>query len=202
MISSYCLGDFVMLTNCMTISELNQILKDHPNTIASKYIKERSKRFVFIKEGRLDTIIRIIMNEYTNYKHRLPADIANCNVIHLRLGDVVAGNTWHEIEKRPLGIDYLKEIAPEGKSYVIGKCFFASASSKNYDECIEKSNEYLSTCLNELNATHFDGGSADIDLLCALKSKCFVQGKGYYSKLIVEIRKKLGLKCIELNTFP
>jgi len=51
--------------------------------------------------------------------------------------------------------------------------------------------------MNELNAEHFDSVNADIDLCCAVKSKLFIQGKGYYSKLIVEIRKKLNLQSIE-----
>jgi hypothetical protein len=48
-----------------------------------------------------------------------------------------------------------------------------------------------------LRAEYFDSGNADIDLYCAVKSKIFIQGKGYFSKLIVEIRKRLNLYCIE-----
>jgi hypothetical protein len=38
-----------------------------------------------------------------------------------------------------------------------------------------------------------------LDLCCAVKSKCFVQGTGYFSKLIIEIRKKLHLQNIETS---
>ena len=51
--------------------------------------------------------------------------------------------------------------------------------------------------ITELQAEYFDSGNADIDLYCAIKSKIFIQGKGYFSKLIVEIRKRLNLYCIE-----
>ncbi len=39
---------------------------------------------------------------------RLPLDISESIVIHLRLGDVVAGHQLHEKVKRPLSVDYLK----------------------------------------------------------------------------------------------
>jgi hypothetical protein len=60
--------------------------------------------------------------------------------------------------------------------------------------------EYLHNVINELKATHFNSGNADIDLYCAIKSKLFIQGRGGFSKLIVEIRKKLNLDSIETNT--
>jgi hypothetical protein len=47
-----------------------------------------------------------------------------------------------------------------------------------------------------------DSGDADLDLWCAEKTKVFVQGqgKGFYSQLIVEI-KKIKLKSIAIDTF-
>jgi hypothetical protein len=54
--------------------------------------------------------------------------------------------------------------------------------------------------LNTLGATHFDGGHPDIDLCFAIKAKNFIQGKGFYSRLIVEIRRRLGLKSIETQS--
>jgi hypothetical protein len=51
--------------------------------------------------------------------------------------------------------------------------------------------------INELHAEHFNSNNADIDLCCAIKSKLFIQGRGFFSKLIVEIRKKLNLDNIE-----
>ena len=89
-------------------------------------------------------------------------------------------------------------INDHNKKYIIGKCFFAIYSSRNYDECIHKSNVYLQNVINELHAEHFNSGNADTDLCCAVKSKVFIQGKGYFSKLIIEIRKKLNLPSIEI----
>ena len=62
------------------------------------------------------------------------------------------------------------------------------------------SNEYLQNVINELDAKYFNSVIADIYLYCAIKSKIFIQGRGYFSKLIVEIRKKLNLKSIETTT--
>jgi hypothetical protein len=81
----------------------------------------------------------------------------------------------------------------------MGKCFFAKTSSTNYEDCIKYSNIYLQNVINELDAEHFDSGNTDIDLCCAVKSKLFLQGRGFFSKLIVEIRKKLNLKNIETS---
>lgn len=54
--------------------------------------------------------------------------------------------------------------------------------------------------LTDLEAEHFDSGNADIDLCCAVQSKIFVQGKGYFSKLIAEIRKNLTATNQHWNT--
>ena len=141
------------------------------------------------------------INRIQKCTNLLPEDIENSTVIHVRLCDVVGGDMWHEQLKRPLDIDYLKRVIPPNqKIYIIGKCFFAQPSSTNYDECIHLSNKYLESALKELNASHFDGGDADIDLCCAVKSKCFIQGRGFFSSLIVDIRKKLDKECIETAT--
>jgi hypothetical protein len=143
------------------------------------------------------SLITDIVLEYIN-SLVLPKDVVNSTVIHLRLGDVVAGDTEHEKEKRPYDINYIKSLVKNDatKKYVIGKCFFAQPSSTNYEECIRLSDVYLKEVLRELNAEHFDSGDADIDLCCAVKAKVFVKGKGYYSCLIAEIRKKLNLETI------
>ena len=52
----------------------------------------------------------------------------------------------------------------------------------------------------ELQAEHLNTDDADLDLCVAVKSKLFVQGKGNYSNIIVNIRKKLNLENIELTT--
>ena len=80
----------------------------------------------------------------------------------------------------------------------MGKCFFAKTSSNNYQECIEKSNKYLNDVISNFNGTYLDLGSADMDLLAGISCKTFIQGKGYFSKLITEIRKKFNKDSIEL----
>ena len=196
MISCYRLGDLVFLP--LEEDVKNEILMKHPNSIGSKYILEKRNN---TNCNNIDLITKIVMEHIVQNLDFLPKNITDSTLIHLRLGDVVAGNTWHEKEKRPLQIDYIKSllINDNNKKYIIGKCFFAMYSSTNYDECIHASNEYLQNVINEINAEHFNSGNADIDLCCAVKSKIFIQGKGYFSKLIVEIRKKLNLNSIETD---
>jgi len=199
-VSTYRLGDLVLLQ--LSPKEKNEILIDHPNSIGSKYIIEKNKN-THIKN--IDLLSMIVQEYIEKYKEVLPKDIENSTVIHLRLGDVVAGNEFHEKLKRPLSVNSIinsiqsNSINKDNKKYILGKCFFAKPSSTNYEECITLSNNYLKEVVTSLNAEHFDSGNADIDLCCAVKAKLFVQGKGYFSKLIVELRKKLNLENIETH---
>jgi hypothetical protein len=197
MISSYRLGDLVLLNN-LNDAETKLILTEHPNSIASKYILEKRKNGA---NNNIEVITNIVMEHIDEHVDLLPKNITDSTLIHLRLGDVIAGTEFHEIAKRPLDINYLKSVVANDTNpkYVIGKCFFAETSSRNYEECIRLSDEYLHQVINELHAEHFDSGNADIDLYCAVKSKLFIQGKGFFSKLIVEIRKKLHLQNIETS---
>ena len=197
MISSYRLGDLVFFDN-LSENENNEILMD-TNSFGSKYILEKRNNTTC---NNIDLITKIIMEQIEQNLHFLPKNITDSTLIHLRLGDVVAGNEWHEKIKRPLEVDYIKSLVSNDTNpkYVIGKCFFAKPSSTNYEECIDKSNEYLHNVINELQAEYFNSGNADIDLCCGVKSKLFIQGRGFFSKLIVEIRKKLNLSSIETST--
>jgi len=195
MISSYRLGDLLLLF--LDENEENEILNQHPNSIGSKYIlKKRSNNY---SGDNIDLITEIVLEHIEQNLELLPNNISDSTTIHLRLGDVVAGNEWHEIIKRPFQIDHIQSLLINdfNKKYIIGKCFFAKPSSNNYEDCINLSNIYLQDAINKLQAEHFNSGNADIDLCCAVKSKLFVQGRGYFSKLIVEIRKKLNLNNIE-----
>ena len=196
MISCYRLGDLVFLP--LEEDVKNEILMKHPNSIGSKYILEKRNN---TNCNNIDLITKIVMEHIVQNLEFLPKNITDSTLIHLRLGDVVAGNEWHEKIKRPLEVDYIKSLVSNDTNpkYVIGKCFFAKPSSTNYEECIDKSNKYLHNVINELQAEYFNSGNADIDLCCGVKSKLFIQGRGFFSKLIVEIRKKLNLSSIETS---
>jgi hypothetical protein len=196
MISSYRLGDLVFLG--LKRNEENEILTEHPNSIGSKYILEKRNNC----GNNINIITKIVLEHVEQNLAFLPKDISDSTLIHLRLGDVIAGNAWHEKLKRPLSIEHIQSLVANdtNKKYVIGQCFFAKPSSTNYEECIKLSNEYLQNTINELQAEHFNSGNADIDLCCAVKSKIFIQGRGFFSKLIVEIRNKLNLNSIETKT--
>jgi hypothetical protein len=196
-LSSYRLGDLYNGYNKETMHTqdiADEILLDFPESIGAEYIK-RCRHYQDI-----DTMVEIVLEFVKKYKDIIPKEVEQSTVIHLRIGDVVAGTTDHEQMKRPLSIDYYKDkLEPNEKIYVIGKCFFARPSSKNYDECIDKSNKYLKEIIDGLNATHYDGGNADVDLCFAVLSKRFFQGRGFYSKLITVIRNKLNLENIETS---
>ena len=196
MISSYRLGDLVLLN--LNENEENEILTDYPNSIGSKYILKKNNN---TNINNIDIITEIVLEHIEQNLDFLPKDISDSTLIHLRLGDVVSGNEWHEKIKRPINPNYIKFLLKNdtNKKYVIGKCFFAKTSSSNYEDCINCSNKYLQNIINELKAEHFNSENADIDLCCAIKSKIFLQGRGYFSKLILEIRKKLGLQNIETS---
>jgi len=193
MISPYRLGDLVF----MWVEEEDQklILSDYPDSIGAKFILEKGKNN---HRDNMSIMYDIVSDLLKKDNDIIPQDVDDSTVIHLRLGDVIAGTTYHEQGKRPLSVDYLKEELKDNtdKRYVMGKCFFARASSTNYVECVKKSNEYLQSVITELDAEYFDSGNADIDLLFGIKSKLFVQGKGYFSKLIVFLRQRMGLPCI------
>lgn len=210
-VSSYRLGDLVVLLLAEDIQ--CEILEKYPESIASKYIIEKRKYYcknknikenpIDYRKNNIDIITKIVLEETEKYKYKLPKDIEESAVIHLRLGDVVCGDQWFEKAKRPFSIEELEKSLGNvsEKKYVIGKCFFGSPSpSPNFEESIIASNKYLSEVLERINGEHFDGGNADIDLCCAVKCKLFIQGRGFFSKLIVLIRGKLGLANIECES--
>jgi hypothetical protein len=195
-ISSYRLGDLVILN--LSEKEQEELLLERPDSMGSKYVMEKRKNPEI--NNNLEIITNIVLSEMDKYKDVLPKDIENSTVIHLRLGDVLCGDKWYEKAKRPFDVEHIENLLSNvtDKKYVIGKCFFGTpAPSPNFEESIIASNKYLSEVLERMNAEHFDGGSADIDLCCAIKCKLFVQGRGLFSRLMVIIREKLGLPSIE-----
>ena len=199
MLSSYRLGDLVILR--LTEKDQSNLLLECPDSIGSKFIM--AKKTQPDNNKNLEIITKIVLQELEKYKDRLPKDIENSTVMHLRIGDVMCGNQWFERAKRPFAInDIQSKLSNHSeKIYVIGKCFFGTPNpSQNFDESINASNKYLMDVLIRLKAEHFDGGHADIDLCCAIKCKLFVQGRGLFSKLIVIIRNKLNLPNIECET--
>ena len=198
MISSYRLGDLILLDN-LNSCEIERLLREHPDSFGSKYILEKRENN---NCSNIDIITKIVMEYIDKNIELLPKDISESIVIHLRLGDAVGGNEWYEKAKRPLSIDYLKQSLNQNnrKKYIIGKCHFGTHNSPNIEESIALSNKYLKDVINEFEAEHFNSGNADLDLCCAVKSKLFIQGKGYYSQLIVDIRNKFNLESITTKT--
>ena len=191
--SSYRIGD-IIVQGVNDASLNSELLIENPNTIGSDYILSKN-----LKVDRIGLATEIILNHNQKYNHLFPQNLKESTVVHLRLGDSL-GDHFYEKRLRPIDVSYYQLVIPHGKVYVIGKCHFGKGSSTNYDECTELSNKYMSDVLNTLGATHFDGGHPDIDLCFAIKAKHFIQGRGFYSQLIVEIRRRLGLKSVETHS--
>ena len=208
MLSNYRLGDIIIQgVNDEIIN--HDVLVDHPNSIGNDYILSYRVRAMHQRielATRIELASRIVLKHTTKHCHLFPHDIAESTVVHLRLGDAVGGTLFYERRLRPLELSYYSSIIPDGTVYIIGACHFGKTSScndkgsTNYDECIELSQTHMKNVLELLNATHFDGGHPDIDLCLAVNAKHFVQGRGFYSKLIVEIRRCLDLKSIEIES--
>jgi hypothetical protein len=196
-LSNYRLGDLIFFPGLFDSKLLHKIINDYPDSFASKYIIYQSIH----NQDNLEVIMNIVLSFIKNNNNLFPNDINEATVIHLRLGDVIAGNTWHEKQKRPLDIDDMKILLENdnNKKYIIGKQFYCNTSSTNYDECNLLSIKYLNDVISTFNAIHLDN-TADIDLCCGVMAKQFLQGRGYFSKLIGEIRKKLNLPVINILT--
>ena len=203
--SSYRLGSLILLE--LGIPEKKELFEMNGDSIGREYIVEWRKLPEDEKNSidtRVRTLTKIVLNRIIKYQARMPVNIANCIVVHLRLGDVVAGTQDHEAIKRPFSLEYYENIIPieareKGKIYVIGNCFFAKTSSKNHQEFIQKSRTYLNEFLTKFNAIYYNGGNADIDLCFAVQSNLFIQGRGYYSSLISKVRRMIGRESIECD---
>lgn len=206
-INYYRLGDLVY-HNYLNKDEENKILKYYPNSLGSKYIIEKNKcnnDDIKDTDYRLLIFIKLLLEYLIIIIDKIPKNIIESLLIHIRLGDVVGGYIWYEIGRRPFSIIHLnnlienddKEQNKYKNKYIIGKCHFGENCSNNYDESIKLSNNYLNKCLEIFNAEHLKGEDADFDLCCAILSKNFLQGRGCYSQLIVAIRKRLNLDYID-----
>lgn len=209
--SIYKLGRLVLTP--MNGNEMTQILLNYRNSIAGKFIIKlfeiesltTTKITDEILNKRIEILLSIINEFIPNINHKLPYDIQQSTVIHLRLGDAIAGITEYEKERRPIPANEIKLLLDNynnndknNNKYIIGKPFFSKESSINYDECIDKSNIYLNEVVELLNAKHISiNNSADIDLCCGIQAKLFVKGRGYFSKLISIIRKRFNRPVIE-----
>lgn len=185
----YRLGD--LLLGFLGPDEVKLLREHNPGSIGDKYAELRDQQ---PNADRTQLITRVIEQHAEQHKHLLPDNITSSVVIHIRLGDVMCGDTNHERSKRPLPVGHLVAQASKhtGPRVIIGKAFFATTSDRKQQASRELSDAYLNELLEHTNGTHFDSGSADLDLCCGFMSRVFVQGRGFYSDMIVRARELRG----------
>ena len=151
------------------------IIKRYPNSILTKYLQRAS--------GNMDsTSMRMILKE-TCPKYVYPN--GRYIAIHLRTGDVICGNRWHEINKRPYNPSYFKKYSNHSNVYIFSKPFFSAHSSK---PCVKESDAYIKTVLKKTRGTLFVSVNADHAFCVMVKAHEFIPGKGYFSKTIQSLR--------------
>lgn len=205
---SYRLGDAYFIGQNMGPDEFNGIVDNHPNTIAADFLLSK-KKWLSPSYRKIDVVVPIVQKYLKKYENLMPSNIEESTVIHLRLGDSLCGTSWHELLKRPKKAEDIKNIILRKDKnidldnvFVIGKAFFVDKknsggeSTGNWDEGKRLSANYMNEILREFNATHFDGGSPDIDFCCGVMAKNFIQAPGHFSLLITQIRTKLGKKSV------
>lgn len=166
--------------------EKQQILEHYPNSIGAQVVRNWKSDW----QDRLEFVSQLV-------KNRVSGNSEPCTVVHVRLGDVFGGEEWYARAKQPIDVNTLVKVCPPVLPVqVIGKKHFCVTHATLDLESVDKSDKYLTSVLNALHATHYDGGDADSDLCKAVSALQFVAGKGHMSALIIAIRRHLGKKSI------
>jgi hypothetical protein len=97
----------------------NGLLIGNGNQFVDAVMKKMSEKlkdidFIIFKSFSWSEIVLLQFGDDLEelQKNIISNDIKNSTIIHLRLGDVVAGNESHELIKRPLSIDELNNVVP------------------------------------------------------------------------------------------
>ena len=176
---AYRLGDAFEGIVDMVPRTKRMILKYHTNSIASDYLVQNTTK-------RNSTLMKIIAKKHCR-KFVYPENINKSIAIHLRTGDVICGTFVHEIGKRPFHpstYEYLKKnLRPK---YVFSQPFWSVFSSRR---CVTESSEYIRKVLIASSAVHIRTQNADHAFCAMIKAQTFVQGTGFFSSTIAEMRK-------------
>ena len=161
----------------------------YPESIVSRYLKysDNPKNFTALELALLDVCPSV--NKYPTV------------LIHIRLGDVVCGSSWHEIEKRPFPPKLIAKAILPFKTLSIGLCFnfhHGAITSK----CDKESIDYLKEIKRLLPSAIVFQPSAFPDIhLCAMaNAPLFVGGKGFFSRTVFQLRTFRGMPSIDLTT--
>lgn len=178
-----CCGDHQQLAR--------DIQKAYPNSLVTKYLQYSNVPSNY-------TALEIALAEVC------PKNLRETNIlIHLRLGDVVCGQSWHEAMKRPFPVEVLaKALEPYGAGYKkIGLCYDITQSSIS-SNCDQESREYIAKIKRRFpQAFHYyPNAFADIHFCAMMNVPLFVAGRGFFSRSIIEARAQRGLPSLYLGT--
>ena len=127
---------------------------------------------------------------------------AEAVAIHLRLGDVVCGTKYHELDKRPFPPAAYEAIArrlPRGAPrYLFGQPYMSVKSSKI---CWNESVAYRAQVESALGATLFEEVDPDRTVCALTRAQIFVQGQGTFSETIRALRDLRGLRNIRITSW-
>jgi hypothetical protein len=167
----------------------NQILNDFPKSLVSRYLFYSSVPNNF-------TALELALSDIC------PKDLVYPTIlVHLRLGDVVCGKSWHEEMKRPYPVKMIANALKNYEELSVGLCYNIRQSSIS-SECNLKSSRYVSDLKKALPyAKQYAPDSfADIHFCAMMNVPLFVAGKGFFSLTVLKGREFRGLPSINLGT--
>jgi len=191
-----------------------QFILNHPetfkNTILYKYLHNLPSK----KHDYCDRYIRIISNYVNQNKTNISLPLDFELVIHIRAGDVVV-HDWF------LNKNYKKIIQNHVQKYKIRKCTFCIAfhygdfteknlwifNDKKHNENITKIRKLLGDLMSQFPNLVFDvysNKNVDHDFVYMIYSNYLVVDKGYFGKLIYDIRRRMSINkqsLLSLNKF-
>ena len=117
--------------------------------------------------------------------------IAQRVAVHLRVGDVVCGNSAAELSKRPFPPAAYAKLSLRAPAYIFAVSHASAVSSASGHHCSERSDAYIQAVQSATNGTLSPVRTADCDVCAMMDAMDFVQGQGCYSAMIAALRTSL-----------
>ena len=181
--SAYCLGDVIRYHPHDTL--LTATLSQYPNSIGALYIKETDLQNDF------DALTKVATKVCGD-------EMSDTVAVHVRAGDVLCVPEF----RTPAPVAQLREAFFQLSDSEHGNIVIFHGDHVGVNNaCREKNQKYIHELALALNAKIAEPASADDHFCQMVNAVSFVQGKGGYSEMIGQVRKKLGRKTINQQPF-